>query len=111
MLKTYRLRPGARRLLALAVLCAAGASALAQTTTLRVRPFGDLKAIDPIVNSDYMARNHGYMVYDTLFGTDAEGRIKPQIGSGGRTGVLEYPQTMTDSSGQPPGTGNPCPPI
>ncbi len=51
----------------------------AQQSVLRVRPFGDLKAIDPIVNSDYMARNHGYMVYDTLFAMDEKLAIKPQM--------------------------------
>ncbi len=51
----------------------------AQSSVLRVRPFGDLKAIDPIVNSDYMARNHGYMVYDTLFAMDEKLAIKPQM--------------------------------
>jgi peptide/nickel transport system substrate-binding protein len=51
----------------------------AQTATLKVRPFGDLKTLDPIVTSDYMVRNHGYMVYDTLFAQDERGEIKPQM--------------------------------
>ena len=46
---------------------------------LRIRPFGDLKAADPIVNSDYMARNHGYMIYDTLFAADEGMTIRPQM--------------------------------
>lgn len=66
------------RLFAAAALVAAIASAQAQST-LRVRPFGDLKGIDPITNSDYMARNHGYMVYDTLFAMDEKLQIKPQM--------------------------------
>lgn len=73
VLKPFRL------LAAAAGLAAMLATAQAQTTTLRVRPFGDLKAIDPIVNSDYMARNHGYMVYDTLFAMDEKLQIKPQM--------------------------------
>jgi peptide/nickel transport system substrate-binding protein len=48
-------------------------------TTLKVRPFGDLKTIDPMVTSDYMVRNHGYMIYDTLFAQDEKGTIKPQM--------------------------------
>lgn len=67
-----------RRTLAAALLLATVTAAHAQTT-LRVRPFGDLKGIDPIVNSDYMARNHGYMVYDTLFAMDDKLQIKPQM--------------------------------
>lgn len=43
-------------------------------TTLKVRPFGDLKTIDPMVTSDYMVRNHGYMIYDTLFPRTRRGR-------------------------------------
>lgn len=52
--------------------------ALAETV-LKVRPFGDLKQIDPVVTSDYMVRNHGYMVYDTLFAMDESLEIKPQM--------------------------------
>ena len=26
-----------------------------------------------------MSRNHGYMIYDTLFGTDEKNQIKPQM--------------------------------
>jgi len=52
--------------------------AMAQTV-LKVRPFGDLRTIDPITTSDYMVRNHGYMVYDTLFAQDSSGAIKPQM--------------------------------
>ena len=39
----------------------------------------ELKAFDPIWNTAYITRNHGYLVYDTLFGTDADGQIKPQM--------------------------------
>lgn len=51
----------------------------AAETTLKVRPFGDLKTIDPITTSDYMVRNHGYMVYDVLFAQNAKGEIVPQM--------------------------------
>jgi peptide/nickel transport system substrate-binding protein len=39
----------------------------------------DLKVLDPIWNTAYITRNHGYLVYDTLFGTDEQLRIKPQM--------------------------------
>ena len=67
------------RFIAALGLAALLATSVQAQTTLRVRPFGDLKAIDPIVNSDYMARNHGYMVYDTLFSLDEKLQIKPQM--------------------------------
>src|SRR5438105_1194164 len=43
---------------------------------LRFIPQADLRALDPIWTTAYITRNHGYMVYDTLFGTDAQ--LKPQ---------------------------------
>jgi peptide/nickel transport system substrate-binding protein len=48
-------------------------------TTLRVVMHSDLKIIDPIWTTAYITRNHGYMIYDTLFAMDAEGAIKPQM--------------------------------
>ena len=39
----------------------------------------DLKILDPIWTTAYIIRNHGYMVYDTLFATDEKGEIKPQM--------------------------------
>jgi len=38
-----------------------------------------LGVIDPVVTNAYMTRNHGYMVYDTLFAMDAEMRPQPQM--------------------------------
>jgi len=52
--------------------------ALAQTT-LRVVMHSDLKIVDPIWTTAYIVRNHGYMVYDTLFAMDAKGEIRPQM--------------------------------
>ncbi len=53
--------------------------ALAQQSTLRVVTHSDLKIIDPIWTTAYITRNHGYMIYDTLFAMDAQGAIKPQM--------------------------------
>jgi len=47
--------------------------------TLRVVMHSDVKILDPIWTTAYIVRNHGYMVYDTLFATDANGEIKPQM--------------------------------
>ena len=54
-------------------------SANAQDKVLRVVPHSNLNILDPIWTTQYMARNHGYMVYDTLFGTDEKNRIQPQM--------------------------------
>jgi peptide/nickel transport system substrate-binding protein len=47
--------------------------------TLRFVPQADLKIVDPIWTTGYITRNHAYLVYDTLFGTDEQLRIKPQM--------------------------------
>jgi peptide/nickel transport system substrate-binding protein len=39
----------------------------------------DLKLLDPVWTTAYINRNHGYLVYDTLFGTDENLNIKPQM--------------------------------
>jgi len=63
----------------------AGAAALSAPiaaqaeTTLKVVMHSDLKIVDPIWTTAYITRNHGYMVYDTLFAMDAKGDIKPQM--------------------------------
>jgi peptide/nickel transport system substrate-binding protein len=47
--------------------------------TLRFVAGADLKIFDPIWNTAYITRNHAYLVYDTLFGTDENLQIKPQM--------------------------------
>jgi peptide/nickel transport system substrate-binding protein len=63
--------------LVLTLLGTAGPAAA--QTTLRVVMHSDLKIIDPIWTTAYIVRNHGYMVYDTLFAMDAKGEIRPQM--------------------------------
>jgi peptide/nickel transport system substrate-binding protein len=46
---------------------------------LRIAPHSNLTILDPIWTTAYITRNHGYQIYDTLFGTDAQGRIRPQM--------------------------------
>ena len=66
---------GAAALLAMS----AATGALAQTKTLRMVPHADLKTLDPLFNTAYITRNHGYMVFDTLFSQDSKGQVKPQM--------------------------------
>jgi peptide/nickel transport system substrate-binding protein len=47
--------------------------------TLRFVPHADLKILDPIWTTAYITRNHGYMIYDTLFALDANLQIRPQM--------------------------------
>jgi peptide/nickel transport system substrate-binding protein len=67
-------------------LCAAGAVVLgtlaapaAQAQTLRAVMHSDLKIVDPIWTITYIVRNHGYMVWDTLFALDAKQQVQPQM--------------------------------
>ena len=55
------------------------AQAQADAKVIRMIPGGDLKIIDPIQNPSYITRNHGYMIYDTLFAVDSKGAVKPQM--------------------------------
>ncbi|MDP1534811.1 MAG: ABC transporter substrate-binding protein, partial [Rubrivivax sp.] len=64
---------------ALSALTLAALPTMAQTNVLRVVPHSNLAILDPIWTTAYMSRNHGYMIYDTLFGTDENAKIKPQM--------------------------------
>jgi peptide/nickel transport system substrate-binding protein len=47
--------------------------------TLRFVAHADLKILDPVWTTAIITRNHSYLVYDTLFGTDENFQIKPQM--------------------------------
>jgi peptide/nickel transport system substrate-binding protein len=64
---------------ALLTATACRATAAPTGTVLRIVPQADLTNLDPISTTNYVTRNHGYLVYDTLFGTDATGHIAPQM--------------------------------
>src|SRR5215467_11480024 len=55
------------------------ASAQKSGGTLRFVPHADLKILDPVWTTGYITRNHSYLVYDTLFGTDEKLQVKPQM--------------------------------
>jgi len=48
-------------------------------SVLRFVPQADLAILDPVWTSANITRNHGYLVFDTLYGMDAEYRIQPQM--------------------------------
>lgn len=49
---------------------------------LRFVPASDLSILDPILTSTYITRNHGYMVFDQLYGQDDQFRPQPQMAEG-----------------------------
>ncbi len=66
---------------AIAVPLAAGtiAAPASAETVLRVIPHADLKNLDPIWTTAYISRNHGYLIYDTLFAMDENFTPQPQM--------------------------------
>src|SRR5258708_35034908 len=61
------------------VLAAVSASPLASAQTVKVVMHSDVKALDPVWSGAYIARNHAYMIYDTLFAIDEKLQVKPQM--------------------------------
>lgn len=47
--------------------------------TLKFIPHANLKILDPIWTTAYITRNHGYMIYDTLFALDENLKVQPQM--------------------------------
>ncbi|WP_146346890.1 ABC transporter substrate-binding protein [Phaeobacter marinintestinus] len=77
--KRRRVLAGVATSLAL-VLGTQGLGTAAQAeTNLKVVPHSGLKILDPIWTTAYITRNHGYMIYDTLFAMDMDGNVHPQM--------------------------------
>jgi peptide/nickel transport system substrate-binding protein len=54
----------------------------ADATTLRFVPQGNLQNPDPIWTTTVIARNHGYLIWDTLYGLDSKLLAHPQMVAG-----------------------------
>src|ERR1700731_1477456 len=64
---------------AMTALGATGSAAPVDSKTLRFILKSDLRVLDPIWTTTYATRNHGYMVFDTLFALDATFKPQPQM--------------------------------
>ncbi len=53
--------------------------------TLTFVPQADLAVLDPIWTTTYQTRDHGFLVFDTLFGVDANYQAQPQMLNGVET--------------------------
>ena len=62
---------------AAAALAAPNLARGADARVLRFVPQSDLAVLDPVWTTAYQTRDHGFMVFDTLFGQDAE--FRPQL--------------------------------
>jgi peptide/nickel transport system substrate-binding protein len=92
----------------LPLLPALARSAKAQAgKVLRFVPQADLSALDPIWTTGYVVRNHGYMVYDTLYSMDSRFQLKPQMAEGhevtdeGRTWTIRLRPGLKFHDGEP----------
>ncbi len=71
-----------RRTFVTAAAASLAMPAIAQAQSSRVLRFipqADLTSLDPMWTTAYVTRNHGYMVFDTLFGQDSAYRPTPQM--------------------------------
>src|SRR5258708_11040060 len=53
--------------------------AWAQGKVMKFVQNGNLTILDPIWTTAYVTRNHGYLIYDTLFSSDENNAVKPQM--------------------------------
>src|ERR1700754_1404675 len=60
------------------MMTAAG-PAVGQGKVLKFVQNGNLTILDPIWTTAYVTRNHGYFIYDTLFASDENNAVKPQM--------------------------------
>lgn len=74
--------PATRRFLAsllTLVLSTVAVPVWAQSKVLRFVQNGNLTILDPIWTTAYVTRNHGYLIYDTLFARDENNVVRPQM--------------------------------
>jgi peptide/nickel transport system substrate-binding protein len=97
------------------LLAAVGTGVLAPPRTgradparvLKFIPQSDLSILDPIWTAAYVTRNHGMMIFDTMYGTDSQYRPSPQmveghrLDDGGRTWTLTLRRGLNFHDGTP----------
>ncbi|MDO9708247.1 ABC transporter substrate-binding protein [Paracraurococcus lichenis] len=82
MLRRDLLLGGAGLALAAPPLASPGLAQPAGTRVLKFIPQSDLGILDPHITTAYVTRHHGFLVFDTLYGMDAEFRSTPQMAEG-----------------------------
>lgn len=68
-----------------AALAAPAIARGAAASVLKFVPQADLAVLDPIWTTTYQTRDHGFLVFDTLFGLDGNYRTQPQMAAGATT--------------------------
>jgi peptide/nickel transport system substrate-binding protein len=79
----------------------------ANTRVLKFVPQANLTILDPIITTAAVTINHGWMVWDTLFGVNATQQAKPQMADGytvsddGRTYLIKLRDGLKFHDGEP----------
>ncbi len=79
----------------------------ARKRTLRFVPQANLTLLDPIFTTALVTVNHGWAIYDMLFGVDRNDRIRPQMAEGysvsddGRTYLIRLREGLKFHNGEP----------
>ena len=79
----------------------------ANARVLRFVPQANLTVLDPIITTAAVTANHGWMVWDTLFGVNAAQQAKPQMAEGytvsddGRTYLIKLREGLKWHDGEP----------
>jgi peptide/nickel transport system substrate-binding protein len=79
----------------------------AQNRVLKFVPQANLTSVDPIWTTATVTRNHGYLVYDCLYGIDEQFRPHPQMAEGtafeneGRTATITLRTGLLFHDGEP----------
>ena len=79
MTNSLRVRATVVLVALLAAAACTSVSGQSDNNVLRIVPGSDLAILDPIWTTATVSQDHGYMIYDTLFGRNAEGGIQPQM--------------------------------
>lgn len=74
-----KVRSAIRAVAAVAALSTSVIAASAMAADLKVVMESRLGNLDPILSASHQTRDHGYLIYDTLFALDAEQKIYPQM--------------------------------
>ncbi len=90
-----------------AALALPSIAAAQNQTTVRFVPQADLAILDPVFNTALVTRNHGFLVFDQLYGLDDSLQPQPQMVEGhvieddGRTWHMTLRDGMTFHDGTP----------
>ena len=98
-----------RDLMAVGAAASLAGPALAQPANrvLKFVPQANLTSLDPIWTTANITRNHGHMIYDSLYGIDADFNPQPQMAAGhvsedgGRTIIITLRDGLKFHDGEP----------